>query len=97
MPEAEGGALDAVLPAGAGEGGRLGGDAADGRAAPGVAVLRIAAHGGGVAARWLVGEPQTGQAADACDGAGGDLSETQHQPQPSRPQGVSLSVARPSD
>src|ERR1700758_3306212 len=97
MPAAEGGALDTVLSAGAGERGRSGGDAADGRAASGVAVLRIAAHGGGVTARWLVGEPQADQAADAGDGAGGDLSETQYQPQPSRPQGVSLSVAEGGD
>src|SRR5271166_109384 len=97
MRAAEGGALDAVLPAGAGERGRSDGDAADGRAASGVAVLQIAAHGGGVTARRLVGEPQAGQAADAGDGAGGDLSETQHQPGSSRPQGVSLSVAWPGD
>src|ERR1017187_10144514 len=90
-PAAEGGALDTVLPAGASERGRPGGDAADGRAASGVAVLWLAA-GGGAAARRLGGEPQTGQAVDAGDGDRGHLPETQYQPGSSRPRGVSLSV-----
>ena len=62
------------------EPGRSGGDAADGRAVSGLAVLRIAPNGGGVAARGRGREPQTGAAADAGDGAGGDLPEAQHQP-----------------
>src|SRR6185312_16727041 len=97
VPAAEGRTLDAVLPSRTCKCGRPGGDAAHGRAVSGAAVLWIAPHGGGVTARWLVGEPQTGQAADAGDGSGGNLSETQHQPGPSRPQGVSLPVARLDD
>ena len=40
--------------------------------------------GGGITAGRLVGEPQTGQAADAGDGDGDDLPEAEHQPKPSR-------------
>jgi hypothetical protein len=43
----------------------------------------IAPVGGGVTAGRLVGEPQTGQAADAGDGTGDDLPEAEHQPEPS--------------
>jgi len=45
--------------------------------------LWLAPIGGGVTAGRLVGEPQTGQAADAGDGAGDDLPEAEHQPKPS--------------
>src|SRR5271167_2737043 len=97
MPAAQSGAFDAVLPAGTGECGRPGGDAADGRAASVVAVLWVAAPGSGAAARRLGGEPQTGQAADAGDGNRGNLPEAQYQPGSSRTRGVSLSIAGPGD
>jgi hypothetical protein len=83
MPAAESRAFDAVLPAVAGEHGRFGGDAADGRAALGVSILWLSPVGGDVTAGRLVGEPQTSQAADAGDGAGDDLPEAEHQPKPS--------------
>src|SRR4051794_24863455 len=97
MSAAEGGALDAVLPTGAGGAGRPGLDAADGRTLHGLAVLRVAADGGGVAPRRLDGEPQAGAAADAGDGAGGDLPEAEHQQGASGPQGVPLSAAGSGD
>ena len=50
-----------------------------------VAVLRREGRGG---------EPQTGAAADAADGSGGDLSKAEHQSGPSGSQGVSLPAAR---
>src|SRR3954451_7136291 len=107
MSAAEGGALDAVLPTGAGGPGRPGVDAADGRTLPGLAVLRVAADGGGVAPRRLDGEPQAGAAADAGDGGGGggagggagdgagaNLPEPKHQQGASGAQGLPFSVAR---
>src|SRR3954451_23979505 len=97
MSAAEGGALDAVLPTGAGEPRRPGVDAADGRTLPGLAVLRVAADGGGVPPRRLDGEPQAGAAADAGDGSGGDLPEAEHQPGASGAQGLPVSVAGSGD
>src|SRR3954471_9379914 len=97
MSAAEGGALDAVLPTGAGGPGRPGPDAADGRTLPGFAVLRVAADGGGVAPRRLDGEPQAGAAADVGHGSGGDLPEADYQPGASRAQGLPVSVARFGD
>src|SRR3954447_11245011 len=94
MSAAEGRALDTVLPTGAGGPRRPGVDAADGRTLPGLAVLRVAADGGGVAPRRLDGEPQAGAAADAGDGVGGDLPEAEHQPGASGAQGLPVSVAR---
>src|ERR1700721_3130389 len=92
MPAAESRAFDALLPAGAGQHGRSGGDAPDGRAVSGFTFLWIASDGGGVAPRGLAGEPQAGQTADAGHGAGGDLPEAEHQPEASRSQGIPLSV-----
>src|SRR5438067_11519393 len=43
--------------------------------------------------RRLDGEPQAGAAADASDGAGGDLPEAEHQPGASGAQGLPVSVA----
>src|ERR1700722_12918405 len=73
-----------LLPAGAGQHGRSGGDAPDGRAVSGFTFLWIASDGGGVAPRGLDGEPQAGQTADAGHGAGGDLPEAEHQLEASR-------------
>src|SRR4051794_28053082 len=56
-------------------------------------VLRVAADGCGVAPRRLAGEPQAGVAADAPDGAGGDLPEAEHQQGASGAQGLPVSVA----
>src|SRR5271157_5369676 len=97
MPAAEGSTLHLILPAGSGRRGRSGGDAADGRAVSGVPVLRVAADGGGVAARRLGGEPQAGAAADAADGIASDLPEAQHQPETSGASGVSIPVAWADD
>src|SRR3954451_19902020 len=97
MSAAEGRALDAVLQAGADGPGRPGPDAADGRTLHGVTVLRVAADGGGVAPRRLAGEPQAGAAADAPDGAGGDLPEAEHQQGASGAQGLPVSVAGSGD
>src|SRR5947209_10113545 len=97
MSAAEGGALDAVLPTGTGGPGRPGVDAADGRTLYGLAVLRVAANGCGVAPRRLDGEPQAGAAADAGDGAGGDLPEAEHQQGTSGAQGSPVSVAGSGD
>src|SRR3954451_24496347 len=60
-------------------------------------VLRLAAHGGGVAPRRLDGEPQAGAAADAGHGSGGDLPEAEHQPGASGAQGLPVSVAGSGD
>src|SRR5690349_8251303 len=97
MPAAEGCALDAVLPTGAGGPGRLGVDAADGRALHGRAVLRLAADGCGIAPRRLACEPQAGAAADAPDGPGGDLPEAEHQSGASGAQGLPVSAAGSGD
>src|SRR5690242_7252890 len=97
MPVAEGGALDAVLPPGADGPGRPGVDAADGRALHRLAVLRLAADGGGVAPRRLDGEPQAGAAADAPDGSGGALPEADHQQGASGAQGLPVSIAGSGD
>jgi len=93
MPSAESRALDLVLSADPGGRRRVGSDAPDRRAPFGVPVLRLAPDGGGFAGRRPGGEPQTNATADAADGIGGDLSETQHQPATSGSQGVPLSVA----
>src|SRR3954449_3337306 len=92
MPTAESRAFDAVLPAGAGQHGRSGGDAPHRRIVSGVTVLWIAADDGGAASRGLAGQSQADPAIDARDGAGGDLSEAQYQPEASGSQGVPLPV-----
>jgi transposase InsO family protein len=70
MPVAEGGALDALLPALAGKHGRSAPDALAGRAVSQDPVLRLPADGGGHAAGRFGGESQAGEAFDARDGQG---------------------------
>src|SRR2546421_6567168 len=81
MPAAESRALDAVLPTNAGRPGRPGADASDGRALYEVAVLRVAADGGGAASRRPERKPQARAPADAGDGG---LKRSTRNPTPAR-------------
>jgi hypothetical protein len=96
VPAAEGGALDALLPALAGKRGRSAPDALAGRTVSQDPVLWVPAHGGGDAARRFGGESQAGEALDAGDGDRGDLPKAQYQSRTSGAQGVPLPAAGPT-
>src|SRR5512143_1494112 len=77
--------------------GGSGADAPARCALPGGAVLRLAAHGRGAAARRRPGRSPSGAPADASDGPGGAGAEAGHQPAGAGPSDLSLPVARADD
>ena len=76
-----------------GERGDAGADAADRRALPEVSVLRRPSDGTPPAPRGRADRATPGQAADAPDGASGNLSGAAHQRAPARAPGLALSAA----
>ena len=93
MPPAVDRALLALLRAEGGERRDAGADAADRRAVPEVSVLRRPSDGTSPAPRGRADRPAPGRAADASDGAPGDLSGAAHQRAPPRAPGLPLSAA----
>ena len=86
-------ALLALLRAEGGERGDARADAADRRAVPEVSVLRRPSDGTSPAPRGRADRPTPGRAADAPDGASGNLSGAAHQPiAPPRAPGLALSA-----
>src|SRR5512144_869915 len=77
--------------------GGSGADAPARCALPGGAVLRLAAHGRGAAARRRPGRSPSGAPADASDGLGGAGAQAGHQPAGAGPSDLSLLIARADD
>src|SRR5512147_3129080 len=77
--------------------GGSGADAPARCALPGGAVLRLAAHGRGAAARRRPCRSPSGAPADASDGLGGAGAQAGHQPAGAGPSDLSLLIARADD